>query len=191
MKRVIKIGGSLLKAPRIDQIFDRWNRHHSTTPSLAIVGGGDLVNAIREIDAISSLNTTEIHWLCVELLGHTFQLLKQRLDWPVIESSDELARWTKEPREFAQTTLVRVDTFYNQQSTSGRDDLPENWDTTTDSIAAMLAKRVNAEELIILKSCDIPEFDSLSDLASQGIVDHAFPEASRGIKKIVIEKLEH
>jgi aspartokinase-like uncharacterized kinase len=219
MRRVVKIGGSLLKSPDICSRLSDWHKQQELAYSLAIVGGGDLVNAIRDIDSVinrdqvskvgkatsldveARLEEAEVHWLCVNLLTHTFNIMRRRLNWPAIETREQLEQWIERPSAFGTTTLVRVDTFYRQSLPSEvkegdrsmpdapASDLPENWDTTTDSIAARLAKLVHAQELIILKSCSVPDGLTLTQLSDAGVIDRAFPLAAIGIDRVKVERL--
>jgi len=62
--------------------------------------------------------------------------------------------------------------------------LPHSWDVTSDSIAAAAAVAWEAEELILLKSCDLPTPTGLANLAEQGQVDPYFPVAARGLRRL-------
>ena len=84
--------------------------------------------------------------------------------------------------------LVSVRSFYHRQS---RHALPLDWSTTTDSISAALAIETDADELVILKSCEVDAAADATTLAEQGIVDPAFPRAASRVKSIRIEKLPH
>jgi 5-(aminomethyl)-3-furanmethanol phosphate kinase len=53
-------------------------------------------------------------------------------------------------------------------------DAMSNWDTTSDSLAAWLSTMLNAERLIVVKSCAISESDRLETLAATGVVDRSF-----------------
>ena len=60
--------------------------------------------------------------------------------------------------------------------TAGRSDIPESWDVTSDSLAAWLADRLQAERLLLIKSASDPQGDpSITYLAENGMVDPAFP----------------
>jgi 5-(aminomethyl)-3-furanmethanol phosphate kinase len=61
--------------------------------------------------------------------------------------------------------------------------------TTSDSIAALLAKRLGSDELVLLKSCSVPAAASPAALAEAGVVDAALPAASRGIGRVRVEQL--
>jgi len=70
--------------------------------------------------------------------------------------------------------------------TAGRDDvapedaaLPADWRVTSDSIAAWLAERLQADELVLLKS-RLPQASDLSAAVREGYVDPYFPTAARG-----------
>lgn len=52
--------------------------------------------------------------------------------------------------------------------------VPASWDITSDSLAAWLAGKLNAERLILVKSAKIPEPYTMKQLTELGIVDRAF-----------------
>jgi 5-(aminomethyl)-3-furanmethanol phosphate kinase len=49
-----------------------------------------------------------------------------------------------------------------------------NWDITSDSLAAWLAGQVAANELLLVKCCQLDEDSSLHDLQQQNILDAGF-----------------
>ena len=201
MIRVIKLGGSFLTCPNLELRLQKWQQSSAPAHTLAIVGGGGLVNAIRDMDAIASLDERTTHWRCVELLSHTFEIMAQRLNWPTIQSPEELEQWIQTPASKEEITLVKVNAFYRVSGTAatssgtsrwnshGRDLLPENWETTTDSIAAMLAWGIQASELVILKSCSVSPRATLQELAAAGIVDQAFPQIAEKVSSVRVEQL--
>jgi hypothetical protein len=95
--------------------------------------------------------------------------------------------------------LVRVSAYYDRRHTvtghvagpvtgpvTGQQpgyaaSLPHNWDTTTDSLAALLAQRVSAQELVLLKSCEVPEQWRPGDRRAAEVVDRAFAGIAHGL----------
>jgi len=61
-----------------------------------------------------------------------------------------------------------------------RPDHQTNWDVTSDSIALELARRLNAERLVLVKSCEIDPKSSVVELAEAGIVDRRFASLTVG-----------
>jgi aspartokinase-like uncharacterized kinase len=56
------------------------------------------------------------------------------------------------------------------------EDIEPSWDITSDSLAAWLARRLQAQHLVLVKSCALPKgVADLAELAKSGIVDAAFP----------------
>ena len=112
-----------------------------------------------------------------------------------------VANWINHPDRRPPISLLQVDTFYSRPQESQKTNvqrpqtrlepvsLPESWDTTTDAIAAVLAKHIGATELILLKSCEVDQRLTLAELAEAEIVDRSFPAAAVGIKSVSIEKL--
>ena len=75
--------------------------------------------------------------------------------------------------------MIAVDTFYSR---ADADALPQDWSTTSDSIAALLANKLALTRVVLVKSCPIPEPFSLEWAARQGVVDRSFIKASRGLR---------
>lgn len=186
MIRVIKVGGSLLMEPRLVARVGNWIGQQEPATNLVIFGGGKIIEAVRELDAIHSLDPSATHWHCVDLLNATFQLACDWFEsWGVVATSGALSRICSQP--IAEVPfLVRVDAFYHPGD-AGR--LPQDWRTTTDSIAAHLANKVSAQELVLLKSCEIVSSLSIGQLATAGIVDQAFPEIAARVNSIRVEQL--
>jgi aspartokinase-like uncharacterized kinase len=174
MRRVIKIGGSLLRTDRLAQTLDAWIARQPPAQTIAIVGGGELIDAVRRLDAQYHCDTVWVHWQCIALLQTTFQWLSWQLDgWQLHSTADEFERLRKSEGTTAETNhLVAVDSFYHQHTESP---LPLDWTTTTDAIAGWLSILTGADELVLLKSCDVDAAMSLSDLADQGVIDGALP----------------
>ena len=189
MKRVVKIGGSLLQRPDLSTSFHHWWDQQTPADTLLIIGGGDLINAVRNIDATHSLDLTETHWICVELLSQTFKIAASILEYPTVTTDSQLQRWLKKPSALGGISLIQVDAFYNQSQPGSNRFLPEDWQTTTDSIAAYLALTIHAEELILLKSCSIPQTTSYQELSEKGIVDQAFPKIAEEVPRVRVERL--
>jgi len=172
MRRIIKIGGSLLMRDDLVATLDDWIARQPAAQNIAIVGGGELIDAVRRLDRLHRCDPARVHWRCVELLRTTFDWLADQLSgWQLHSTTDQFnaLRW----QTGSGKHLVAVDTFYGIDSDAG---LPLSWDTTTDAIAGWLAILLKADELVLLKSCRPPAWSRLNDLAGRGFVDAALPQ---------------
>jgi len=187
MRRVIKIGGSLLLRDSLAETIQGWAVAQPPAETIAIVGGGELIDAVRRLDAAHHCDQAWVHWQCIGLLRTTFEWLGSQLkDWQLhstIEHFENLRR----PSEMSSFTpasgfhLVAVESFYHVGVDSP---LPLDWTTTTDAISAWLAVLLDADELVLLKSCDVDESVSLDQLATQGVVDRAFPILAGDLRSV-------
>jgi aspartokinase-like uncharacterized kinase len=191
MRRVVKVGGSLLERVDLQAAMMSWLGRQETCETLIVTGGGRLVDAIRELDTIRPGDVRQTHWLCVELLDVTVSLMSNWFDWPILTSSKELQHGVAHGFATDRPTLVAVRSFYHpdHEGDSLNLRLPCNWQTTTDTIAALLALRTNADELVLLKSCQIDPKLSLQQLADRGIVDEAFPGIAKKIASVRLDNL--
>ena len=190
-RHVIKLGGaSLFSSEPSIQLFEGYFRECETrapfqrtsSQHFVIVGGGDTVESMRTIHRLHpKLDLREMHWRCVDLLDTTWDIattlfpslkpITDRNELDQILASGEQGWY-----------LVRVTSYYHRSQLEWIPEhfLPrENWDTTTDALAWLLAYKVHALELELIKK-PVHEFDqSFDDAASQGLID---PEISRFAK---------
>lgn len=196
--RVIKVGGSLLTWPLLQSSLPRWLETLPPALNAIIVGGGECIEAMRQLDRIWQLDATTMHWRCVDLLDASWQIACEL--WPQFRSfGPQTPRAAASPRllqnfwsshgpdclskQFPRndlTYIVRTSTIYGSSCRN----LPTHWSTTTDSIAAYLAVELQAAELLLLKSASPSQIGSLLEASHSGLVDDAFPEMAQQVPHI-------
>ncbi|MFK8114288.1 MAG: hypothetical protein AB8B91_18955 [Rubripirellula sp.] len=195
MRRVIKVGGSLLLREDLLQALPAWLERQTPAANLLIFGGGEVIDAIRHLDQIRPGDPADTHWMCVGLLDVSFELAARWFDWRFLDSTDDFAQACKsefkasEGSASSQPILIRVRSFYNRQIHQRESlSLPLDWTTTTDAIAAFLAIETDADELVLLKSCAVDARFDVQQLAQAGIVDEALPGIADRVKSIRVEQ---
>jgi aspartokinase-like uncharacterized kinase len=180
LRRVIKLGGSLLDYPMWAEQFRAWRAKQREAIDLVVVGGGRLVEAVREADRDLAIGDEVSHWLSVKLMSHQARHVCEVLGVPAMEGDLDAIRG------IACSGLYVADPFPIVQADENAADggtLPHSWDVTSDSIAARIARLWPADELVLLKAaapkCD--ENDGAA-LADTGYVDRHFPRAAAGLR---------
>jgi aspartokinase-like uncharacterized kinase len=174
---VVKIGGSLLLRPDLTAAIANWlaqwlaDRLPHTQVNL-VVGGGAIIDAFRQLDAIHALDPVDLHWQCVAALRHTSEIVASMMPKCVVIDCAESFNSHRQSTMAVGCYMIIPDTFYNAAS---GDRLPCDWTTTSDSIAALLANKLDADRLVLLKSCDIPPSIDLSEAVRRGFVDPVLP----------------
>ena len=187
MRRVIKIGGSLLLREDLHSAVTSWLQDQAQAENLVIVGGGEVIDAIRHMDALRPRDPERVHWQCVELLRTTFEAIGDLFyNWSQISSPQEFSQARDNGFSVDVPTLLDVNAFYRPGDGSP---LPLDWRTTTDAIAGLLAIRTDADELVLLKSCAADPTRTLAELAADGVVDAALPTLADQLKVVRAEKL--
>ena len=153
--RVVKLGGSLLNLPHLGERLQNWLDGEPEKMSLLVVGGGEFVETMRRLDAVHLFDATWCHWRCIELMQLTAQIMETQLpDWSSIRTPSELTNGI-DGDSSSLRAIVYPAAYYTPELASldgDRERLPETWETTSDSMAAYLARRIGAEELVLLKS---------------------------------------
>jgi len=191
-RRVVKLGGSLLLRDDLTRRFPAWIESASLagitpTETLVVVGGGKLIDAIRAIDRVRPGNPTAIHWMCVDLLTTTTRLVHDWFPhWQLVSTPADFQKSLKQGFGTSVPALVDVSSFYSPDADGG---LPTDWDTTSDAIAALLATLVKADELVLLKSCDVDPQASIDELAIAGVVDQAIRRLAAEVTQIRVHRL--
>ncbi len=181
--RVVKVGGSLLLWPALPDRLRQWLAEQPPAFDVLVAGGGRLVDVLREADRAHGLDQATSHWLCVRAMAVNARLLAAlapEARW--IASLDAGAR-AAEAAFDAPGAVAILDPWPFMQADQQAVDppaLPCRWDVTSDSIAARLAQRGQAAELVLLKS-SLPAARRLEQAAVEGYVDGFFPRAAASL----------
>jgi aspartokinase-like uncharacterized kinase len=178
---VVKVGGSLLAWAALPQRLHAWlaeeTAAHPDTHYILVVGGGKLVDAIRDIDARTPLGDERAHWICVALMDVTANLVGALLpELAVVDTFAALEHRLREPG----ITLFQPSDFLKQvEPTCSGTRLACDWSVTSDAIAGRLAVVLGADELVLLKSTPPPVQRNrgrwLDQMATAGYVDPFLP----------------
>lgn len=165
---VIKIGGSLLGSPELERwlaLFAKFSDGHI----IIVPGGGVFADAVREAQKLSKISDACAHRLAV-LAMDQFGLLLANMN-------PDLALARSEMEIDERTWQHRGIVWLPSQMVLADDSIAKSWDITSDSIAAWLAAKVNAQQLVLVKS-DKPEKHDLCLrlMSDDGIVDQAFSD---------------
>ena len=75
MRRVVKVGGSLLTRTDLQSKLTEWLDRQGKAQHLLVIGGGELIDAIRRLDRIRPADSSDVHWQCIDLLDVTVGMM--------------------------------------------------------------------------------------------------------------------
>lgn len=170
---IVKIGGSLLGSSELERwltIFAKFSYGNI----IIVPGGGVFADAVRDAQKLSKISDACAHRLAV-LAMDQYGLLLANMN-PLLTTArthleiDE-RRWQHRGIVWLPSHMVLSD-----------DSIPQNWNVTSDSIAAWLAQKLNAQHLILVKSDsqtvsgNIKSELSLKVMTQNGVLDEAFTD---------------
>jgi 5-(aminomethyl)-3-furanmethanol phosphate kinase len=201
IRTVLKIGGSLLSQTDWPSRLDRWLQKQPAGLYFTIVGGGEAIEAMRELDRIHMLDQNAMHWRCIDMLEATFDVAVELLERVIpnlktVRTSTSLGSIVSNAdgpkQERAELVLVTVPSFYNIDSCDNAPSillkretvLPEiGWQTTSDTLAMFLASVTESNRCVLFKSCNVESFATLEDAVAAGVADsQVLQYASSGIR---------
>lgn len=173
-RRVVKLGGSSMSADYAS-LLRRWLAVQSPVETIVVMGGGREISRVAQAQVREEFDDAEAHWLCIEVMRQNAQKLIQQIpDAKWLPCCSEL------PPAGMSTTLWVVDPWrFMLDDAKTKSPLPESWDVSSDSIAARLAERVAADELVLLKSRLPPDLKRLGRY-----VDTLFTFAARNLPRV-------
>jgi aspartokinase-like uncharacterized kinase len=182
--RIIKVGGSLLRnMDSIERVRTWLESEQVSGPKTDVVltGGGEYADWVRDWDRDCLLGNCISHRLAIDAMS--FQLGQFHRLFPNTPIARQLNELTKH--------LDRSCMFFfdPRDWILGLPDVPATWDFTSDSIAACLARSVDASELVLLKSTLPPVGATISDAALLGMVDACFSDSAAGIETVTLTRL--
>ena len=136
IKQVVKIGGSLFPNYAINLAKKLEN-----TNSLIVLGGGEFANLIRKYDSEINFSQETNHWTAIDCMDIIAKLVNDKVEsTKLVYSIDDAIAISNE----GFTPIFVVSKFLRED-----DPFECSWDVTSDSIAAYISHRLNANLLIV------------------------------------------
>jgi len=144
VETVVKVGGSLLSAPRdFDAVLEVIRDVARERRLLIVPGGGPFADAVRDVDRRMDLSDEAAHWMAILAMDQYAHLIASRLPGAVVvHHRDGIAAAMDEER----LAVIAPSAWLREV-----DPLPHTWDVTSDSIAAWIAGHVGASSLVLVK----------------------------------------
>ena len=168
---IVKIGGSLNTNPILPAWLDLLAECGGGRV-IVVCGGGVFGDEVRQAQA---------HWHFSDLVAHNMAILAKAQTAYLLHGLNPALQLTRSKSDIrrvlhkGQTALWLPFELQRERATANT-----NWAFTSDSIALELAHRLNAERLLLIKSCEIDPRLSLAQLGEAGIVDARFGALAEG-----------
>jgi 5-(aminomethyl)-3-furanmethanol phosphate kinase len=167
---IVKIGGSLAKDPLLVEWLEQLNDLGGGRVVL-VPGGGGFADAARLAQSEWHLDDVAAHNMAILGMGQ-FAFLLQGLCPDLVLAANEL-----ELERAVHSGRVAI--WMPMELLRREPDELTTWDVTSDSLTLWLANRLNAERVILVKSCPVPVTMPTAtewlDLAANDVVDRRFP----------------
>ncbi|MBD9363282.1 amino acid kinase family protein [Methylomonas fluvii] len=164
MTCVIKLGGSLLETAALPACLAAIANRAG--PIVIVPGGGPFAEQVRTAQGQWHFDDEAAHRMAILAMQQMALLMHSLMpEFAIVADAASLLRSSQvKPILIWSPQVEQVD----------KANIVASWDVTSDSLAAWLAGFIEADELIVVKSAQIPEHLSLPDLQQQGILDTAF-----------------
>ncbi len=165
--RVIKLGGSLLSDA--EALINCLNTIEQKIKDKVVIvpGGGLFADQVRKAQKQWQFNDKIAHQMAILAMQQMALLFKSiKPDFLIADKlsairEDSIFIWSPDVQQL-NLSAVKA-----------------SWDITSDSLAAWLANQLKADELILVKSADIPTNINIYQMQQQGLVDKAFDQFTR------------
>lgn len=165
MTVVVKLGGSLAAAGTLAS----WLAvviQHGGGRVVVVPGGGAFADAVREAQRRDGFSDLAAHRMAV--------LAMEQYAWMLFDLAPMLVPCASLPEMRAALGDGSVALWLPSRMVLADPLIAGNWQVTSDSLAAWLARRLEAQHLVLVKSASAPPAAAM-ELAALGYVDRAFP----------------
>lgn len=161
---VAKIGGSLHASPDLA----RWigALEHWPHRLILVGGGGPFADAVRAAQPKLGFSDETAHAMAVLAMEQYALALAELYKLDLAATPQEIE---------ALHAQGRIALWRASKMVGAAQDIAPSWDVTSDSLAAWLARKLRADALLMIKSIDVAPGAALNAIATQGVVDPAFP----------------
>jgi 5-(aminomethyl)-3-furanmethanol phosphate kinase len=168
---IVKLGGSLSANPVLLLWLDLLARCGGGRVTV-VCGGGTFADEVRRSQAQWRLDDLSAHNMAVLAMVQTGYLAHG------LNPALQIARSKADIRRVLHAGKTALWLPFEAQR--DRPDDQTNWEVTSDSIALDLARRMNAERLVVVKSCAVDAKASMARLSETGVVDLRFAALAAG-----------
>ena len=168
---IVKIGGSLNSNPLLPAWLDLLTQCGGGRVTV-VCGGGGFADEVRRSQAQWQFSDLSAHNMAVLAMAQTAYLMHG------LNPALRLARSKADIRRVLHDGKTALWLPYEMQRDQAN--ASTNWDVTSDSIALDLARRLNAERLVVVKSCEIDRSASVAQLSRTGTLDARFGALAKG-----------
>ena len=156
---IIKIGGSWLKNPNLKDLLFKIKKIRPEH-IVIVTGGGVFADSIREVYKNTNMS---------ESLGNKLAL----------KSTEFFAYYLKElnkdlylTNDFVEFKKDKINIWLPSKTLSQNNSFQNNWDSTSDSVAVWLGKKIKAKGIIFIKSWEkFNKKNKLSKLQNDNVID--------------------
>lgn len=165
---VVKLGGSLWAS---DALL-AWLEVLCQRPVIVVPGGGLFADAVRE---------AQQRWRFDDQLAHTLAISAMTQYGLMLQGLCPTLLTVAEPESLkAAIKNGRSAIWLPDAQSLPVEQIRASWDVTSDSLAAWLAKVLDARHLLLIKSVRPPPGEAaIDDLSRMGLIDRAFPEMAQ------------
>lgn len=163
---VIKLGGSLTHNTLLTDCLDQLDKHYQDTDVVVVPGGGAFADQVR---------LAQQHWRFDDRSAHCMALLAMQQMALLITGL--------KPAWHLAGSVVAIKAALGQGKPVvwspdvlelDRAGIAATWDITSDSLAAWLAGKLTAQELLLIKAAKVDPRLTVAEWAAQGLLDAAF-----------------
>ncbi|MBG0797409.1 uridylate kinase [Methylocystis sp. L43] len=163
---VVKLGGSLHASPALADWLAALKRY--PRPLTIVPGGGPFADTVRAAQPTMRYDDATAHAMAILAMEQYALALANRDDsLELAASRDAIA---------AAQARGRIALWRPSAMVAAADDIAPSWDVTSDSLAAWLAKKIGTCALTLIKSVDVSDGASMTEIMRKGVVDPALPD---------------
>jgi len=162
---IVKLGGSLIGSPALKAWLDKLVQF-GDGKVVIVPGGGLFADAVREAQCKTGVDDQTAHQMALVAMDQYASLMTGLNPKLALASSElEIAEcgWQHRAIVWKPSAMVLAEEC-----------LPKTWDLTSDSLAAWLAAKLNAEHLLVVKSVASQVGFGIEDLEANGMLDACF-----------------
>lgn len=169
---VVKLGGSLQSSSSLRDWTELIGREGGGKIVL-VPGGGRFADAVRTVQRELRFDDRTAHVLAL--------LAMEQFGAVLASFAPELVPTQSKPEIQDVLARGRVPVWMPHALVSLSADIVSDWSFTSDSLSLWLARLLEAETLLLVKSIAMPRPDATpEELSTAGMIDSAFPALARG-----------